>query len=69
MFIDTTSLYVYADSETDLRKRGYSRYRRPDLPQYVLCVVVNRHGWPVAWDFFPGNTADCRSLELIVSRL
>jgi hypothetical protein len=69
IFIDTTSLYMYTDSETDLRKRGYSRDRRPDLPQFVLCVVVNRHGWPVAWDIFPGNTADCRSLELMVSRL
>jgi hypothetical protein len=69
IFIDTTSLYVYADSQTDLRKRGYSRDRRPDLPQFVLCVVVNRHGWPVAWDIFPGNTADCRSLEMMVGRL
>jgi transposase len=69
IFIDTTSLYVYTDSETELRKRGYSRDRRPDLPQYVLCVVVNRHGWPVAWDIFPGNTADCRALEMMVSRL
>ncbi len=57
IFIDTTSLYVYTDSETDLRRRGYSRDRRPDLPQFVLCVVVNRHGWPVAWDIFPGDTA------------
>jgi hypothetical protein len=69
IFIDTTSLFVYTDAETDLRKRGYSRDRRPDLPQFVLCVVVNRHGWPVAWDIFPGNTADCRSLELMVGRL
>jgi hypothetical protein len=69
IFIDTTSLYMYTDGETDLRKRGYSRDRRPDLPQYVLCVVVNRHGWPVAWDIFPGNTADVRALEMMVSRL
>jgi hypothetical protein len=69
IFIDTTSLYVYRDSETDLRKRGYSRDRRPDLPQFVLCVVVNRHGWPVALDIFPGNTADVRALEMTVRRL
>ena len=69
IFIDTTSLYVYTDMETDLRKRGYSRDRRRDLPQYVLCVVVNRDGWPVAWEIFPGNAADCRALEMMVSRL
>jgi hypothetical protein len=69
IFIDTTSLYVYTDAETDQRKRGYSRDRRPDLPQFVLCVVVNRHGWPVAWEIFPGNTADGRALEMMVSGL
>jgi hypothetical protein len=69
VFIDTTSLYVYRDSETDLRKRGYSRDRRGDLPQFVLCVVVNAHGWPVAWDIFPGNTADQRAMEQMVTRL
>ena len=42
IFIDTTSLYVYTDRETDLRKRGYSRDRRPDLPQFVLCLGSNR---------------------------
>ena len=41
VFIDTTSLYCYRDSETDWPKRGYSRDHRPDLPQFVLCVAVN----------------------------
>jgi len=69
MFIDTTSLYVYRAEETELFKRGYSRHRRPDLPQVVLCVVVNAHGWPVAWEVFPGNTADVRAMEKMVNRL
>ena len=69
VFIDTTSVYVYRDSETELRKRGYSRDRRGDLPQLVLCVVVNGHGWPVAWEIFPGNTADQRAMEQMVMRL
>ena len=69
VFIDTTSLYVYRDDETELRKRGYSRDRRGDLPQFVLCVVVNAHGWPVAWEIFPGNTADQRAMERMVTHL
>jgi hypothetical protein len=32
-------------------------------------MVVSRHGWPVAWCIFPGNTADVRALEMMVSRL
>ena len=30
VFIDTTSLYCYRDTETQWRKRGYSRDHRPD---------------------------------------
>jgi len=41
VFIDTPSLYVYRDTETDWRKRGYSRDRWPNMPQFVLCVAVN----------------------------
>lgn len=66
VFIDTTSLYVYRDTETPWRKWGYSRDRRGDLPQFVICVAVDRQGWPVAWEVFPGNTADKKALRRIV---
>jgi len=69
VFIDTTSLYVYRDAETPWRKRGYSRDRRGDLPQFVLCVVVNDEGWPLAWDVFPGNTADPKAFRQVVAVL
>jgi hypothetical protein len=69
VFIDTTSLYCYRDTETEWRKRGYSRDRRPDLPQWVLCVAVNATGWPIAWEIFPGNTADQKALGQVVAVL
>jgi hypothetical protein len=69
VFIDTTSLYCYRDSETDWRKRGYSRDHRPDLPQFVLCVAVNAQSWPIAWEIFPGNTADHQALRQVVTVL
>ena len=69
VFVDTTSLYIYRDTETPWRKWGYSRDRRGDLPQFVLCVAVDRHGWPVAWEVFPGNTADKPALRRIVEIL
>jgi hypothetical protein len=69
IFIDTTSLYVYRDAETEWRKRGYSRDHRPDLPQWVLCVAVNASGWPIAWEIFPGNTADQKAMRRIVNAL
>jgi hypothetical protein len=69
VFIDTTSLYVYRDTDTPMRRWGYSRDRRGDLPQFVLCVVVDAVGWPIAWEVFPGNTADPVALNHVVKVL
>ena len=67
LFLDTTSTYVYGQKETEFRKRGYSRDRRGDLLQYVLCVAVDAKGWPVTWKIFPGNTADIDAFKHIVA--
>jgi hypothetical protein len=69
VFLDTTSTYVYRDEETSYCKRGYSRDKRSDLPQFVLCVAVNAEGWPVAWEVFPGNTADIEAFEQVIAKL
>jgi len=69
VFMDTTSVYVYREEETEWRKRGYSRDRRNDLPQLVIGVVVTGEGWPISWEVFPGNTADPVALRSIVSKL
>jgi len=69
VFIDTTSVYIWRDSETAWRKRGYSRDRRGDQPQLVLCVVVDQHSWPIAWEVFPGNTADQPAFRAVIARL
>jgi transposase len=69
VFLDTTSTYLYREEQTQWFKRGYSRDHRPDLPQLVLCVAVDRHGWPVAWEVFPGNTADKRAFVQMVEKL
>jgi hypothetical protein len=71
VFVDTTSTLIYRDSlkQTPLRKRGYSRDHRGDLPQIVLCVAVDRKGWPVAWDILPGNTADKEAFVATIAKL
>lgn len=66
VFLDTTSVYVYRATETELRKRGYSRDHRPDLPRMVLGVAVDRRGWPVSWEVFPGHTA---VLEALIAKM
>jgi len=69
VFLDTTSVYICRDTETDWRKRGYSRDQRPDLPQLVLGVAVKRKGWPVSWEVFPGNTADPEAFEAMITKM
>ena len=57
-----------ATARAHLVRHGYSRDRRPDLPQLVLCVAVDGQGWPVAFDVLPGNTADVEALRLTIAR-
>lgn len=68
VFVDTTSVYLYRDGQSELVRHGYSRDRRPDLPQLVVCVAVDGQGWPVAWDVLPGNTADGQALVSTLAR-
>ena len=35
----------------------------------MLCVAVNATGWPIAWEIFPGNTADQKALGQVVAVL
>jgi hypothetical protein len=69
IFLDTTSVYVYRDRETEWRQRGYSRGRRGDLPRLVLRVAVDAQSWPIALEVFPGNTADAPALHRVVTLL
>jgi hypothetical protein len=69
VFIDTTSTFVWRPDESDLRRRGYSRDRRPDQPQVIICLAVDRHGWPIAWDLLPGNTDDRTAFARMIETL
>lgn len=65
LYFDTTSTYFETEDEDEedtdgrsLRKRGYSKDHRPDLPQAVIGMAVTRTGIPVRCWIWPGNTAD-----------
>jgi transposase len=62
MFFDTTSVVVHA-KETDLFKRGFSKDHRPDLPQFMVGLLVGTDGEPLCQYVFPGNTADVNALS------
>ena len=69
LFFDTTSTYFETDGETALKKRGYSKDKRKDLPQAVVGLAVTREGIPVKHWVFPGNTQDMDTIERVKSDL
>lgn len=69
VFIDTTSTFVWRPEESPLRRRGYSRDRRPDQPQVIIALAVDRQGWPIAWDILPGNTDDRTAFTRMIDTL
>jgi transposase len=72
LFYDTTSVSFYldgADPECGLRRYGHSKKKRPDLPQIVVALAINRDGIPVRHWIFPGNRADVTTVEEVTRDL
>lgn len=66
---DVSTLYFETDHDDEdniaiagLRKRGYSKDKRDDLPQVVLGLGVNALGMPLTYRLYPGNTYEGSTL-------
>jgi len=72
LFYDTTSVSFYldeADPEGGLRRHGHSKKKRPDLPQIVVGLAINRDGIPVRHWIYPGNQIDVSTVEEVTRDL
>jgi hypothetical protein len=66
LLYDLTSTYFECDVpayETDPRRFGYRRDQRGDCVQVIVALVVTPEGLPLAYEMFPGNTADKTTLR------
>lgn len=66
LLYDLTSTYFECDvpdDPDDPRRFGYSRDQRGDCVQVVVALVVTPEGLPLAYEMFPGNTADKTTLR------
>lgn len=66
LLYDLTSTYFECEvptDENDPRRFGYSRDKRSDCVQVVVALVVTPEGLPLAYEMFPGNTADKTTLR------
>ena len=72
LLYDLTSTYFECDVpewEQDPRRFGYSRDKRSDCVQVVVALVVTPDGLPLAYEMFPGNTADKTTLRDMLARI
>jgi len=66
VFYDVTTLYFETFKADDFRKTGFSKDNKSAQPQIVVGLVVNKDGFPVAYDLFPGNTFEGHTLIPII---
>jgi transposase len=67
---DVTSTYFEGQAVGNPdAQRGHSRDHRGDCKQVCLGLVVTPEGLPLAYEIFPGNTHDSKTVERIVERM
>ncbi len=72
LLYDLTSTYfesVPPDNQSDKRRFGYSRDKRPDCVQVVIALIVTPEGFPLAYEVMPGNTADKTTLKEFLQKI
>lgn len=72
LLYDLTSTYfesVPPEDETDKRRFGHSRDKRPDCVQVVIALIVTPEGFPLAYEVMPGNTADKTTLKAFLQKI
>jgi len=63
LLYDVTSTYFEGQAlGNEKAKRGYSRDKRPDCPQVLVGLVINRDGFPLAHEVLEGNRQDRKTL-------
>src|SRR5512139_386385 len=70
LLYDLTSTYFEAEpADSEKKKYGYSRDKRPDCVQVVIALVVTPEGFPLAYEVLAGNTSDKTTLEDFVKKI
>lgn len=69
IFYDVTTLYFEAGDEDDLRKKGYSKDHKNELPQIVIGLFVDKDGYPFDFDFYEGSTFEGHTFPKAIKEL
>ena len=67
---DLTNTYFEGQMKnSQIAKRSRSKEKRSDCKLIVLAVVINADGFLKYSDIFEGNTSDCTSLKMVITKL
>ena len=66
LFYDVTTLYFEAFQEDELRKNGFSKDNKSQQPQILVALMVNKEGFPIAYEVFAGNTFEGHTIIPVV---
>ncbi|MHB9023816.1 MAG: IS1634 family transposase [Armatimonadota bacterium] len=62
----TSTFFEGTAAKNPSAQRGYSRDHRPDCVQVCIALVVDRSGFPLGYEVFPGNRHDSTTVQTIV---
>lgn len=69
IFYDVTTLSFETDTEDEMRRKGYSKEHRNDMPQVLIGLFVDRDGYPFDFDVFEGNKFEGHTFKTAVASL
>ncbi len=68
VFYDMTTIYFEADEPDDFRISGFSKEGKHQKPQIMLGLLVGRHGYPIGYELFEGNTFEGNTLIPVLEK-
>lgn len=69
IFYDVTTLYFESGDEDNLRKKGFSKDHKNDLPQILIGLFVDKDGYPFDFDFYDGSTFEGHTFPKAIKSL
>ena len=69
LFYDLTTIYFENNSQDAIRDFGFSKDGKHQHVQVMMALMVTRHGLPIGYEIFPGNTYEGHTLVPVLIKL
>ena len=69
LFYDLTTIYFENNTETSIKKTGFSKDGKSQHVQISLALIVTEFGLPIGYEIFPGNTYEGKTLIPVLDKI